>query len=232
MFEAGIQDHDGTLAFASLDDAAMRWARRAAARKGLAVQLPDSLAAPRLCRAARELAGARWRRALVVTDWTQEHASYFRAIRIEKTMMALILLLIVGGRRLQHRGHAGDGGHRQAHRHRHPAHPGRRVRARMARCSSSQGLVIGWFGVLAGVVLGVLVAHNVGRHPAGCSSSVFGLQIFDADVYYITQVPSELHWLRRAAGGRQRAAGHGAGHHLSRACARRPRSPAEALRYE
>jgi len=31
-----------------------------------------------------------------VHDWTEDNASYFRAIRIEKTMMALLLLLIVG----------------------------------------------------------------------------------------------------------------------------------------
>ena len=30
-----------------------------------------------------------------MSDWTQDNANYFRAIRIEKTMMALILLLIV-----------------------------------------------------------------------------------------------------------------------------------------
>jgi lipoprotein-releasing system permease protein len=30
-----------------------------------------------------------------VRDWTQENEAYFRAIRIEKTMMGLILMLIV-----------------------------------------------------------------------------------------------------------------------------------------
>jgi lipoprotein-releasing system permease protein len=36
------------------------------------------------------------RRTCEVIDWTVDHAaSYFRAVRIEKTMMALILLLIV-----------------------------------------------------------------------------------------------------------------------------------------
>ena len=31
----------------------------------------------------------------VASDWTTEHAAYFRAIRLEKTMMTVILLLIV-----------------------------------------------------------------------------------------------------------------------------------------
>ena len=32
---------------------------------------------------------------LEIRDWTVDHASYFRAIRIEKTMVAIILMLIV-----------------------------------------------------------------------------------------------------------------------------------------
>ncbi len=34
-------------------------------------------------------------KSLEVIDWTQDHASYFRAIRIEKTMMAILLMLVV-----------------------------------------------------------------------------------------------------------------------------------------
>ena len=48
--------------------------------------------APAGCRADR---GRGCRPAFEVRDWTRDHANYFRAIRIEKTMMALILLLIV-----------------------------------------------------------------------------------------------------------------------------------------
>ena len=49
------------------------------------------LAAPELAREVRALLPASFE----VIDWTQDNANYFRAIRIEKTMMALILLLIV-----------------------------------------------------------------------------------------------------------------------------------------
>src|SRR5277367_2641001 len=41
------------------------------------------------------LAAARLKPGLQVRDWTQENEAYFRAVRIEKTMMGLILLLIV-----------------------------------------------------------------------------------------------------------------------------------------
>ena len=90
-------------------------------------------------------------RSFEVIDWTQDNASYFRAIRIEKTMMALILMLIVGGRGVQHRVDAGHGGHRQAHRHRDPAHLRRIARGAVMGVFITQGLVIGWLGVALGV---------------------------------------------------------------------------------
>ena len=49
------------------------------------------LKAPQLAREA----AARLPAGLTVRDWTQENEAYFRAIRIEKTMMGLILMLIV-----------------------------------------------------------------------------------------------------------------------------------------
>jgi lipoprotein-releasing system permease protein len=64
----------------------------------------------------------------------------------------------------------------------------------MARVFVVQGLVIGWAGVIAGVLLGILIAFNVDPILVFLHR-VFGLQIFDAEVFYITQVPSELHWL-------------------------------------
>ena len=55
----------------------------------------------------------------------------------------------------------------------------------------TQGLVIGWCGVAAGVALGVLVARNVGT-IAPFLERLFGFRFFDADVFYITALPSEL----------------------------------------
>jgi lipoprotein-releasing system permease protein len=126
-----------------------------------------------------------------VTDWTQEHASYFRAIRIEKTMMALILLLIVAVAAFNTVAMlvmlVSDKRTDIATLRTFGASP----RA-VAGIFLTQGLVIGWAGVAAGVALGVLVARNVGT-ILGLLERVVGISLFDADVYYITQVPSELH---------------------------------------
>jgi lipoprotein-releasing system permease protein len=63
---------------------------------------------------------------------------------------------------------------------------------RVARVFITQGLIVGWVGVLAGVALGVLLARNVDP-ILGFLDRNLGLKLFDADVFYITRVPSELH---------------------------------------
>src|SRR5690606_14912824 len=93
IVEAGIQDHDANLAYAGLDVLTALGAGRSSG-VGLNLRLDDALAAPAAAALLRERLAPRWPQ-LKVTDWTEDHASYFRAIRIEKTMMALILLLIV-----------------------------------------------------------------------------------------------------------------------------------------
>jgi lipoprotein-releasing system permease protein len=55
----------------------------------------------------------------------------------------------------------------------------------------TQGLVIGAVGTLLGVVLGVLVASNVGT-IVPVLERTFGFHVMDPTVYYITEIPSEL----------------------------------------
>jgi len=57
----------------------------------------------------------------------------------------------------------------------------------------TQGLVIGWLGVLSGVALGVVMADNV-ESITSFLEHTFGFHIMDPDVYYFTNIPSELHW--------------------------------------
>jgi lipoprotein-releasing system permease protein len=63
----------------------------------------------------------------------------------------------------------------------------------MAGVFITQGLLIGWAGVAVGVLLGVTLAKNVSA-VLDFLDRRLGLRIFDADVFYITRVPSQLHW--------------------------------------
>jgi lipoprotein-releasing system permease protein len=188
-FDAGA-DHEGMLAYASIDLMEELGAGRSGA-EGLGVWLPDALAATTYAGQLREMLESRWPGAFKVTDWTQEHASYFRAIRIEKTMIALILLLVVAVAAFNIVAMlvmvVNDKRSDIAILRTLGASP-----RSMAAVFVSQGLVIGWLGVLAGVGLGVLIALNV-EPILQFVSDVAGWQIFDADVYLFTDVPSELH---------------------------------------
>jgi len=197
IFSAGIQDHDSSLALATLSDV-RAFAPKAVAASGLRVRFRDPLATPQYMPAVRRAAGA----GMLVRDWTQDNANYFRAVRIEKTMVALILLLIVAVAAfnivamlvmvvtekrtviaiLRTLGAAP---------------------ATVLRIFITQGLVIGWCGVAAGVGMGVLVARNVGS-IAPFLERLFGFHFFDANVFYITALPSELQsedvlWISAAA---------------------------------
>ena len=185
VFEVGLREHDATLALVSLADAATL-AGAPDGPAGLRVRFDDPMAAPARSAELARAAGP----GLTLRDWTQEHAAYFRAIRIEKTMMSLILMLVVGVAAfnivaalvmvvnekrsdiaiLRTLGLARGG---------------------VIGTFFTQGLVIGAVGTLAGVVLGVLVASNVGT-IVPVLERVFGFHVMDPTVYYITEIPSEL----------------------------------------
>lgn len=90
IFEAGMFEYDSGLALIDLRDA-QKLLRLGDDVSGVRLKLDDMLRAPFVTRdLARTLTGD-----FYLTDWTQSHANFFRAVAIEKRMMFLILLLIV-----------------------------------------------------------------------------------------------------------------------------------------
>jgi lipoprotein-releasing system permease protein len=189
IFELGVQDHDSVRAMLYLDDAAALGGL-AGAVTGVRVETDDIFSAPRVVRDAVTAisAGGRY----TVRDWTQENASYFRAIRIEKIMMMLLLSLIIGVAAFnivamlvmvvtEKRGGIAI--------------------LRTLGCSRGdivavfvlQGTLIGWAGALLGLVLGVWMALNVDT-LAPALETLFGFSFMPADLYYLTELPTELQW--------------------------------------
>jgi lipoprotein-releasing system permease protein len=182
-FEIGLAEHDATLAFAALEDVASLAGPSATA--GVRVFYADPFDAP-----ARTASLAAALGVTGATDWTREHAAYFRAIRIEKTMMTVILLLIVAVAAfniisslvmvvsekrndiaiLRTMGFSRGG---------------------VVATFVVQGTLIGWIGALAGIGLGILLAVYAGEIMHGLEW-LFGFELFDPAVYYISKLPSEL----------------------------------------
>jgi len=185
LFEIGLADHDGTLALVPMADL-MRLAGPAAPA-GVRVRFDDALAAPVL---AQGLA-ASLDPGLQVRDWSEDHAAYFHAIRLEKTMMTIILLLIVAVAAFNIVASlvmVVSDKRTDIAILRTLGMP----RASVAGIFVTQGAVIGWLGTAAGVALGLSLALNVGT-VMPFLERLFGFQVFDADVYYITAIPSEVH---------------------------------------
>jgi len=185
IFELGVKDHDGVRALVSLRNAAALGdlGDRVA---GIRVTTADVFSAPGLISAW----AAMQPRALQTRDWTQDHATYFRAVRLEKIMMMILLSLIVGVAAFNivatlvmvvtdKRGSIAI------------LRTFGFSRGDIVRIFAVQGIAIGWLGVALGVVAGVALAANVGT-VAPRLEWLFGFQFMPADVYYLTALPSDL----------------------------------------
>ena len=192
VFEVGLSDSDATLVFANIGDV-RALGPSAQGDQGLRVRYRDALDAPAYSASLR----TRLPPGLEVIDWTQDNADYFRAIRIEKTMMSLILLLIVAVAAFNIVAMlvmvVTDKRTDIAILRTFGASP-----RRVMGVFLTQGLVIGWLGVALGVALGLVLAFNVGTIVPFLQST-FGFEIFSSSVYYITSVPSIVRWGNVAA---------------------------------
>lgn len=187
IFEVGAQEHDNLLAMVHLRDASAL-AATAGAPGGLRLKYDDIFIAPsRTPQLAQSLGGD-----LKVSDWTIENASYFRAIRIEKTMMTLILLLIVAVAAFNIIAALVMVVNEKRTDIAILRTVGLTPRA-VVGIFMTQGVIIGWFGALAGLVLGLLLAFNAGP-IVGFVEGVMGAKLFDPSVFVISDLPSEVRW--------------------------------------
>jgi lipoprotein-releasing system permease protein len=182
VFEVGLQEHDGGLALVALEDAAAL----GGGATGLRLKFDDVMRAPARAAAVAAALGD----GVTVRDWTQEHAAYFRAIRIEKTMMSLILMLVVAVAAFN----IVAALVMVVNEKRSDIAILRTLglpRGGVVGVFFTQGLVIGAIGTLIGVVLGLVVAHNVDVIVPALEQ-LFGFHVMDPTVYYITRIPSEV----------------------------------------
>jgi lipoprotein-releasing system permease protein len=186
VFKVGAE-LDGTQALINLADAAQMQHWQPNQVQSVRLALKDLYQAPQVSTAiAREL-GADYQAA----DWTQTQGGLFAAMKMEKTMIGLLLLLIVAVAAFNIIATlimvVADKGADIAILRTLGATPGQIMQIFMV-----QGTLIGLVGTSIGAVLGVLAALNVSE-LVGWLERLSGQHVFSSDVYFINNLPSDLH---------------------------------------
>ncbi|WP_111412397.1 lipoprotein-releasing ABC transporter permease subunit [Billgrantia lactosivorans] len=186
IFSVGA-DLDANLAYANIEDM-QTLARLGDAVGGLRLELNDLFAAGAETRAIVNELGSDYRG----IDWTFSHGNLFQAIQMEKRMIALLLTVIIAVAAFNIVStlvmvvtdkHADIAILRTI---------GATPRSIMG-IFVVQGLAIGVIGIAIGVGLGILLALTV-SDLIGWVESTLGIQFLDAGVYFISDLPSRLHW--------------------------------------
>ncbi len=186
IFQMDHNEFDSALALVHVKDAQALY-RMGDAVSGIRLRIKDIDRAPLV---TRELA-RKVTEDVFLSDWTQQNANYFRAIQIEKRMIFIILALIIMVAAFNLVAMLV-----MAVTDKHPdiailrtlgASP-----ASIMKIFMVQGIVIGSFGTVIGVVAGILTALNVDVIVPAIERA-FHFQILSREVYYISELPSDLH---------------------------------------
>jgi len=186
-FKTGHTQYDGNLAVVHIRDA-RKLMRLGDAVSGVRIKLKDLFKAPQVSvELVDKLSGG-----YLVSDWTRVHRNFFAAVETEKRIMFIILILIiiiaafniVSMMVMTVTEKQSD-------------------IAILRTLGSSpfkimltfitQGVVVGSFGIILGVILGVALSLNV-ETVVPAIEQLFGFKALNPGVYLISEVPSDLHW--------------------------------------
>ncbi len=187
FFKVGMYEYDRNMAVMHLADAAKLF-RLAGSVSGLRLKLDDLFKAPVIARTLADKFYGQYR----VSDWTQSHSNFFRAIQTEKRVMFIILFLIVAVAAFNivstlvmvvtdKRGEIAI------------------LRTQGLTPKSVMGIfiilgsMIGLIGTGLGIIGGLALALNI-ETIVPAIESFLGVQFLAADVYYISDLPSKLIW--------------------------------------
>jgi len=186
IFEAGHYQFDSSLAFVSLGDAMT--VEGLAAPSGLRLHLADLYAAPQVAaELQRSMSGQ-----LIMRDWSQVNAIWFAAVQSQKRMMFIIITMIVAVAAfnlvstlvMAVRDKQADIAILRT--------LGASPRSVM-KIFIVQGTLVGILGTVLGVGIGIAVALNVDV-IVPFIERLFGLHFLSKDIYFISEIPSELRW--------------------------------------
>lgn len=191
LFQIGMYEYDAGLALIHIEDAAKLF-QMGDQVSGLRLKLDDLFLAPQVTHQLAETTLADYPETYYLTDWTQEHANFFRAVQMEKRVMFIILTLIVAVAAFNIVSTlvmaVADKRADIAILRTFGASP-----QSIMRIFVIQGAMIGFVGTVLGGVFGVLIALNIGT-IVPFIEHLFHVEFLAKDVYYISELPSHLLW--------------------------------------
>ena len=185
IFQIGMSSFDGTFVFMPLSEAQSYFNK-----EGVVTLIEVYVANPDTMDAMRQAIGPAIQRPMIMTDWRQRDRTFFDALAVERNVMFLILTLIVLVAALNIISGlimlVQDKGSDIAVLRTMGA-----TRGMVMRVFLISGASIGVFGTFAGFVLGLLVANNV-EHIRQALNQLMGANIFPAELYFLSQLPSRV----------------------------------------
>jgi len=186
IFSVGFAEYDTGVGIVHMDDAEKLF--QTDGPSGIRLKLDDMLNAWPITRELASKLPQAWR----ITTWEQGHSNFFSAVKMEKLVMFIILSLIVAVAAFNLVSTlimlVTDKQADIAILRTLGISPNSVMGIFMV-----QGVIVGTFGILLGVVGGVLLALNIPVIVKWIEHT-FHVEFLSPDIYYISEVPSDLHW--------------------------------------
>ena len=188
LFESGMFEYDSSLAFISVQ-AAQRFFSMKGKVSGIEIRVEDIDSADQIAEILQENLGFPY----YVRDWMRMNKNLFSALRLEKIVMFIILILIIlvaafnivstlfmvvmeKTKEIAILKSMGAS------------------RTSIMKIFSFQGLIIGLLGTLIGCIGGFTIVPNL-NEIVGFIENIFGITAFPSDVYYLDKLPSEIQYM-------------------------------------
>ncbi len=185
LYRVGMYEFDRRLAFMNLNDS-QKLFRMSDNVSGIRLSVTDIFDAAGVVRRVAIEAGG----GVLVSDWTRRHVNFFRSIQITKSILFVILLMVIAVAAFNIVSTlvmvVKDKQTDIAILRTVGATPGG-----ILKIFVTQGTIIGVVGTLAGMILGVLLSLNL-ENIVAFMEAVFGIKFLAADVYFISDLPSDL----------------------------------------
>ena len=187
FFESGMFEYDSNLAFISIYSAQKFFAMKGKV-SGIEIRVEDIGLADQVAAEIQHSLGFPY----YARDWMQMNKNLFSALRLEKIVMFIILILIIlvaafnivstlfmvvmeKSKEIAILKSMGAS------------------RASIMKVFSYQGLIIGIIGTAIGCIGGFTVVPNL-NEIVGFIETLFGITAFPSDVYYLDRLPSEIQY--------------------------------------